>query len=58
MSAETKIKGRYYAVKFYNHNNIYVMYFNGKNFEAFKSEEPYLPHDEIESYRLFSAEHL
>ena len=56
MTTETKIKGRYYAVKFYNHEKIYVMYFNGTHFEGFKSES--MPHDEIESYRSFSAEHL
>jgi len=48
------IKGRYYVVKFYNHSGRYIMYFNGKNFEGFKSER--LPDDEIQTYRLISAE--
>ncbi len=42
----------YYVVKFYNHEKKYILYFNGKGFESFKSEQ--LPHDEIESYVNFT----
>lgn len=38
----------YYWVKFYNHNRLQMMYFNGSNFEGFKSD--IFIHDEIESY--------
>ena len=38
----------YYWVKFYNHNDILMMYFNGTGFESFKSDK--FIHDEIESY--------
>jgi len=55
MSKE-EIKIGYYVVKFYNHACKYVMYFNGKNFEGFKSER--YPDDEIEKYTLFSAEFI
>lgn len=51
---EEKPKIGYYVVKFYNHQCKYIMYFNGKNFEGFKSER--MPHDEIESYIKISAE--
>jgi hypothetical protein len=54
MSKEIKIG--YYAVKFYNHAAKYIMYFNGSNFEGFRSER--LPDDEIEKYTLFSTELL
>jgi hypothetical protein len=38
----------YYWVKFYNHHKRMIMYFNGKHFESFKSDD--CPHDEIEWY--------
>jgi len=38
----------YYFVKHYNYNRIQILYFNGKNFEKFKSDN--IIHDEIESY--------
>lgn len=38
----------YYWVKFYNHEDILIMYFNGLDFEKFKSDK--FIHDEIESY--------
>lgn len=43
-----KVKKGYYWVKLYNHDQKFIMFFNGKNFESFKSDT-YL-HDEIESY--------
>lgn len=42
----------YYVVKFYNHSQKHLMYFNGKIFEGFKSE--ILPNDEIEEYTQFT----
>jgi hypothetical protein len=42
------IKKGYYWVKFYNHDVMQVMLFNGKNFEGFKRDK--LIHDEIEGY--------
>ena len=54
MSYEIEIG--YYVVKFYNHESKYVMYFNGSNFEGFKSEK--FPDDEIESYKKFSVYHV
>jgi len=43
-----KIDKGYYWVTFYNHQKRYMLYFNGIQFENFKSEE--IPNDEIESY--------
>ena len=42
-------KGKYYFVKHYNHSDIQVMFFNGHNFEGFKSDE--IIHDEIECWK-------
>lgn len=46
----------YYVVKFYNHECKYVLYYNGKAWESFRSDR--LPDDEIESYKKFSAEFI
>jgi hypothetical protein len=47
----------YYYVKFYNHERWFVMYFNGKQWEGFKSEV--FPNDEIEkTKRLFIPKEL
>lgn len=42
------MKKGYYAVKFYNHENMKIMFWNGDRFEGFKSDE--MPNDEIEKY--------
>lgn len=42
----------YYKVKFYNHKEIRIMFFNGKGFEKFPSED--FIHDEIEDYEKLS----
>lgn len=48
-----KIPGRYYLVKFYNHERQLIMLFNGKHFEMFNSDE--FIHDEIERWQLIEV---
>lgn len=40
----------YYWVKIYNHDQVFIMKFNGNTWETFKSDK--IPDDEIESYEL------
>lgn len=44
----------YYKVKHYNHYQLQIKFYNGKNFEGFKSDN--FIHDEIESYELINLE--
>lgn len=46
------LKG-YYWVKFYNHNNKYLMLYNGRHFVGTHGID--YPHDEIESYDYISS---
>jgi len=47
--AQDQIGKGYYLVKHYNYETIQIMFFNGKNFEGFKSDK--FIHDEIEWYK-------
>ena len=47
------IKKGYYWVRFYNHEVKQIMYFNGKGFKGFKSDE--FIHDEIEYYTIIES---
>lgn len=40
------MKEGYYSVKFYNHIDAKIIYWNGSQFESFKSDK--IPHDEID----------
>lgn len=50
------IKKGYYSVKFYNHERHKIMFWNGKAWESFPSDE--FIHDEIESYDLIEGNHM
>jgi len=43
----------YYKIKHFNHKRIQVVYFNGTNFEGFRSDV--FIHDEIEWYKLLEV---
>jgi hypothetical protein len=49
LSGPDKPEKGYYLVKFYNHSKLKLMFFNGENFEGFKSDK--FIHDEINFYQ-------
>lgn len=49
---KSNIEIGYYKVKFYNHDDILIMFFNGTSWERFKSDV--FIHDEIEKYEKLS----
>jgi len=49
-----KIENGYYKVKFYNHEEIKLMFYNGKHFELFRGDTGI--NDEIESYEKLNVQ--